>query len=145
MLDFPGSSCLKSAETFFLSHLRTYMPYIRITSPTALVSLDIDCRFKLWIVFSDRTMDSKVETARKARFPFLTFFYCSMHGICNIWDDRILRFRTIHQLLSRREICHKFYTTRFSGRKFYTLKVRELRLSLLKRKQRKYINLEAFL
>ena len=35
---------------------------------------------------------------------------------------------------SRLEICQKYYTTRFSGQKFYTLKVRKLRLFLLKKK-----------
>ena len=47
--------------------------------------------------------------------------------------------------LSRLEICQKFYTTEFSGQKFYTLKVRTLRLFFLKKKQRKCINLAAFL
>ena len=31
---------------------------------------------------------------------------------------------------SRLEICQKIYTTRFSGKKFYTIKVRKLRLFL---------------
>ena len=34
--------------------------------------------------------------------------------------------------INRLEICQKIYTTRFSGQKFYTLKVRKLRLFLLK-------------
>ena len=41
----------------------------------------------------------------------------------------------------RHEICQKIYTTRVSGQKFYTLKVRKLRLFLLKKKQRKCINI----
>ena len=43
------------------------------------------------------------------------------------------------------EICQKIYTTGFSDQKFYTLKVRNLQLFLLKKKQRKCINLVAFL
>ena len=43
--------------------------------------------------------------------------------------------------LSRHEICQKIYTTGFFGRKMYTLKVRKLRLFLLKKKQRKCINI----
>ena len=39
------------------------------------------------------------------------------------------------------EICQIFYTTRFSGQKFYTLKVPKLRLFLPTRKQRKCINI----
>ena len=41
----------------------------------------------------------------------------------------------------RLEICQKIYMTEFLGQKFYTLKVRKLRLILLKRKQRKCINI----
>ena len=33
----------------------------------------------------------------------------------------------------RLEICQKIYTTEFPGQKFYTIKVRKLRLFLLKR------------
>ena len=44
----------------------------------------------------------------------------------------------------RLEICQKIYTTGFSGQKFYTLKVRKLRLFLLKKKQRKCINISYF-
>ena len=46
---------------------------------------------------------------------------------------------------ARLEICQKIYMTGFSGQKFYTLKVRNLQLFLLKKKQRKCINLVAFL
>ena len=45
----------------------------------------------------------------------------------------------------RLEICQKIYTTGFSDQKFYTLKVRTLRLFSLKKKQRKCINLVVFL
>ena len=99
MLDFPGSSCLKSAETFFLSHLSTYTPYIRITSPTALASLNLDYEFKLSIVISDRTMDSKLEAARKARFPSYNLILFSLPWKtlkCKIGDCRILCFKAIH-------------------------------------------------
>ena len=48
-------------------------------------------------------------------------------------------------ILHRLEICQKIYMTRFSVQKFYTLRVRNLRLFLLKKKQRKCINLVAFL
>ena len=41
----------------------------------------------------------------------------------------------------RLEICQKIYMTGFSGQKFYTLKVRKLRLFLLKEKQHKCINI----
>ena len=47
--------------------------------------------------------------------------------------------------LVRLEICQKIYTTGFSVQQFYTLNVRNLRLFLLKKKQRKCINLVAFL
>ena len=40
-------------------------------------------------------------------------------------------------LLLRLEICQMFYTTRFSGQKFYTVKTRILRLFLLTIKQRR--------
>ena len=46
---------------------------------------------------------------------------------------------------ARLEICQKIYTTGFSGQKFYTLNVRKFRLFLLKKKQRKCINLAVFL
>ena len=46
---------------------------------------------------------------------------------------------------NRLEICPKNYMTGFLDQKFYTLKVRNLRLFLLKKKQRKCINLVAFL
>ena len=42
---------------------------------------------------------------------------------------------------NRLEICQQIYTTRFSGQKIYTLKVRKLQLFLLKKKQRKCINI----
>ena len=41
----------------------------------------------------------------------------------------------------RLEICQKIYTTKFLGQKLYTLKVSKLRLFLLKKKQRKCINI----
>ena len=44
----------------------------------------------------------------------------------------------------RIEICQKINTTGFSDQNFYTLKVRKLRLFLLKKKQRKCIDLIAF-
>ena len=47
--------------------------------------------------------------------------------------------------ISRLEICQKIHTTGFLDQKFYTLKVRNLQLFLLKKKQRKCINLVAFL
>ena len=47
-------------------------------------------------------------------------------------------------LPTRLEICQKNYTTGFSSQKFYTLKVRKLQLFLLKRKQRKCINISCF-
>ena len=47
-------------------------------------------------------------------------------------------------LPTRLEICQKNYTTGFSSQKFYTLKVRKLQLFLLKRKQRKCINISGF-
>ena len=46
---------------------------------------------------------------------------------------------------ARLEICQKIYTTGFSDQKCYTLKVCNLGLFLLKKKQRKCINLVAFL
>ena len=48
-------------------------------------------------------------------------------------------------IIYRLEICQKIYTTRFSDQQFYTLKVHNLQLFLLKKKQRKCINLVAFL
>ena len=44
----------------------------------------------------------------------------------------------------RLEICQTYYTTRFSGQKFYTLTVRKLRLFLLKEKQRISIYISYF-
>ena len=44
----------------------------------------------------------------------------------------------------RLEICQKIYTTGFSDQKFHTLKVRNLRLFLLKKKQRKFIDISYF-
>ena len=41
----------------------------------------------------------------------------------------------------RLEICQKIYTTRFFGQKLYTLKVSKLQQFLLKKKQRKCINI----
>ena len=41
------------------------------------------------------------------------------------------------KILHRLEICQMFYTTRFSGQKFYTVKTRILRLFLLTIKQRR--------
>ena len=49
-------------------------------------------------------------------------------------------FPFIHRL----EICQKIYTTGFVSQKFYTLKVRKLRLFLLKEKQRKCIYISYF-
>ena len=48
-------------------------------------------------------------------------------------------------VIFRLEICQKIYTTGFSGQIFYTVKVRQLRLFLLKKKQRKCSDLGAFL
>ena len=45
----------------------------------------------------------------------------------------------------RLDICQKIYTTGFSDRKFYTLKVCNMRLFLLKKKLLKCSNLVAFL
>ena len=45
----------------------------------------------------------------------------------------------------RLEICQQNYTTRFLVQKCYTLKVHNLRLFLIKKKQRKCINYAAFL
>ena len=42
---------------------------------------------------------------------------------------------------ARHEICQKIYMTGFSGQKFYTLKRRKLRLFLVKKQQRKCINI----
>ena len=44
----------------------------------------------------------------------------------------------------RLEICEKIYMTGFFGQKIYTLKVRKLRQFLLKKKQRKCINISHF-
>ena len=41
----------------------------------------------------------------------------------------------------RHEICQNFYTTRFSGQKFYTQKVQKLGLVLLTKKQQECINI----
>ena len=46
--------------------------------------------------------------------------------------------------LIRLEICQKIYMTGFFGQKSYTLKVRKLRRFLLKKKQRKCINVSYF-
>ena len=46
--------------------------------------------------------------------------------------------------LSRLEIYQKIYTTIFSDQKFYTQKVPNLRLFLLKKKQCNFINLVVF-
>ena len=60
------------------------------------------------------------------------------HHICMCIDlDRevfsfVLNGVKLDDLKVRLEICQKIYTTRFSGQKFYTLKVRKLRLFLLK-------------
>ena len=45
---------------------------------------------------------------------------------------------------SRLETCQKIYTTGFWDKKIYTLKVQNFRLFLLKKKQRKCINLVTF-
>ena len=42
---------------------------------------------------------------------------------------------TFHLDIYRLEICQKLYMTGLSGRNFYTLKVRNLRLHLLKKKE----------
>ena len=60
-------------------------------------------------------------------------------------DTHIRLLARIHSHIHRLEMCQKFYTTGFSGQKIYTLKVPKLRLFLLKKKQRKCINLAAFL
>ena len=49
-----------------------------------------------------------------------------------------------NRITNRLEICQKIYTTKFLGQKFYTLKVRKLRLFLLKKKQQKCINISHF-
>ena len=54
------------------------------------------------------------------------------------WTEKMTR-------MIRLEICQKIHMTGFLVQKFYTLKVRNLRLFLLKKKQRKCINLVAFL
>ena len=51
------------------------------------------------------------------------------------------RFDKFNKLVARLEICQKIYTTGFSGQKFYTLKRRKLRRFLLKKQQRKCINI----
>ena len=43
--------------------------------------------------------------------------------------------------MSRLEICQNNYTTGFFGQKLYTLKVSKLQQFLLKKKQRKCINI----
>ena len=48
------------------------------------------------------------------------------------------------QAKHRLGICQKIYTTKFSGRKIYTLKVRKFRLFLLKKKLRKCIYITYF-
>ena len=53
----------------------------------------------------------------------------------------LLFFEQSKMLGRRHEICQTFYTTGFSGRKFYTLKVHALRLFLLTIKQCKCINI----
>ena len=54
--------------------------------------------------------------------------------------DRSARDPPMHRL----EICQKIYMNGFSGQKFYTLKVRKLRLFLLKEKQRICIYISYF-
>ena len=49
-----------------------------------------------------------------------------------------------NRITNRLEICQKIYTTGFRGQEFYKLKVRKLRLFLLKKKQRKCINITYF-
>ena len=46
---------------------------------------------------------------------------------------------------TRLEICQKIYTTGFLGQKFYTLKMRKLRLSLPTMKQRKSLAASALI
>ena len=64
--------------------------------------------------------------------------YIGQHGI------KIKKSKHLKGQLGRLEICQKIYTTRFSGQKFYTLKVRKLRLFFTKNKQRKFINISYF-
>ena len=61
------------------------------------------------------------------------------------WQSRFpvfpLSLSSALDLGDRREICQTYYTTRSSGQKFYTPKVRKLRLFWLTLKQRKCINI----
>ena len=86
--------------------------------------------------------------------PFSTYLYLDLHlHETSITCKNAAYFRS-HSNCRRKsgkyngtlrlEICQKIYTTGFSVQKFYTLKVRNLRLFLLKKKQRKCINLVAF-
>ena len=74
-------------------------------------------------------------------FPFQLEKFCLL-GAVHTWRPYIL-LESIYT--PRLEICQKIYMTKFSDQKFYTLKVRTLRLFLLKKKQRKCINWVAFL
>ena len=47
-------------------------------------------------------------------------------------------------ILVRLDICQKLYTTQFLGKQFYTLKVQNFGLFLLKKKQHKCINIKYF-
>ena len=74
------------------------------------------------------------------------FFYLVFLSI--IFNTKILvltnttsAIRKNNKVLCRHEICQNFYTTRFSGQKFYTQKVRKLGLFLLTIKQQKCINI----
>ena len=58
--------------------------------------------------------------------------YCSLGAVI---------YTSNSQLVVRLEICQKIHMTEFLGQKFYTLKVCKLQLFLLKKKQRKCINI----
>ena len=86
--------------------------------------------------------------------PCLPLFFCfSLSPTCMRWILQWIPSKTtssfrfclysLHPWHSL-DICQKIYTTRFLCKKFYTLKVRKIWLFLLKKKQRKCINISYF-
>ena len=71
-----------------------------------------------------------------------SFILCSKTHVSGTFKLTLTLQKT--PFMYRLDICQKIYTTRFSGKKFYTLKVHKIWLFLLKKKQRKCINISYF-
>ena len=96
---------------------------------------------------SEKKTDPDWDRGRSAPAPSVTKL--EIGGLKIGYKERMaapnrMKFRKNSKWPSRLEICQKNYTTGFSGRKFYTLKVRKLQLFLLKEKQRICIYISYF-